>query len=644
MSIPCPYCNGLGRIVQTWTDPAGRAVQREVDCPACRPGHPNLAQRTQTAPSWERKWWQFWKRPSPLRIIKVRSISDWPAKCAACGATSTDYVIASCHLSPGVVPVLGMGADTESQIGYVIYPVCRFHRFISRIGDICSRKTLFNLGIFLITSICVAIAAVWAFNRVVRGIPIEDAETFRLVSGIALLGVAGFLFGRWFTPVRLVAISATSITLAFRNEAYAREFEELNGLNSVDDPILNSVDSGVRRGKKSVVHKLLLRQARGMAGAGWKDEHPIKRWHRSYLMNPTPHACWAGLPSVALLLVIFMLVEQKGYEAYAIVVALISYPLAAYACGACAVRLGYPAWIGAAPAALGLHYFALVYISTLPRRVDRFFEGVWSDKAWSRGRGRDSFLLILSAVLGLTLIWSFTSAWTAQVSPEERVIGRMIFFPPLLAAVGLVAWKRRPRHSQVDLDPLDQIMYRSFDKAEAARLIQEGLYAISFSGRNKSIQANILCKLARFSFNQADYATARSLFNESLDLTRQVCGEGHTDCAIARCEMAMLYEVMGVYHEAESLYQQALNALLCNFGERHLFRPVPLGAGAGPRCQLEFRGGRESPGKSLGDPELHDRNRPPRVRRDFDRIGRASASHRPRSRSRVVLARGRRDQ
>ncbi len=56
MSIPCPYCNGHGRTVQTWTDPTGRAVQREVDCPACRSGHSNLAQRTPTAASWERKW------------------------------------------------------------------------------------------------------------------------------------------------------------------------------------------------------------------------------------------------------------------------------------------------------------------------------------------------------------------------------------------------------------------------------------------------------------------------------------------------------------------------------------------------------------------------------------------------------------
>ena len=44
MSIPCPYCNGHGRIVQTWTDPAGRAVRRELDCPACRSGHPNQPQ------------------------------------------------------------------------------------------------------------------------------------------------------------------------------------------------------------------------------------------------------------------------------------------------------------------------------------------------------------------------------------------------------------------------------------------------------------------------------------------------------------------------------------------------------------------------------------------------------------------------
>ena len=158
----------------------------------------------------------------------------------------------------------------------------------------------------------------------------------------------------------------------------------------------------------------------------------------------------------------------------------------------------------------------------------------------------------------------------AGIEPEVRTFGLVAFVVSLMSMIGLFVWMNRRRRSVGSLDPIDEVMYQSFDRAESARLIREGLYAITHCGRNEVIQANVLCKLARFSFNQADYAAAKSLFRESLALTRKVCGEGHTDCAVALSEMAMLVEVMGDYDEAERLYRRAHDVLVSNLGERHV--------------------------------------------------------------------------
>jgi hypothetical protein len=62
MGVLRPYCNGRGRIIQVWTDDAGRELQREVDCPACRSGHTAWVDRTAAVESRPNKWWQFWRR------------------------------------------------------------------------------------------------------------------------------------------------------------------------------------------------------------------------------------------------------------------------------------------------------------------------------------------------------------------------------------------------------------------------------------------------------------------------------------------------------------------------------------------------------------------------------------------------------
>ena len=154
-------------------------------------------------------------------------------------AVAKTAAIAACHVSSGVAPLAGMGADNDGRTVYIRYPICRWHRFVAAVADRCSRKSMFNLAVSLVTGFCIFAVSVATYRSVVRGVPPGDPEAFRVWIVTVFVGVGGFLFGRWFTPVRLVAVSATSITLSFRNQAYAREFEDLNCREFVD-PIFES--------------------------------------------------------------------------------------------------------------------------------------------------------------------------------------------------------------------------------------------------------------------------------------------------------------------------------------------------------------------------------------------------------------------
>ena len=66
------------------------------------------------------------------------------------------------------------------------------------------------------------------YDWLIHGIPVHDLAALAIYCSIALAGIAVFVLGRRWSPVRLNSATDETITISIANPFYARNFEELN--------------------------------------------------------------------------------------------------------------------------------------------------------------------------------------------------------------------------------------------------------------------------------------------------------------------------------------------------------------------------------------------------------------------------------
>jgi hypothetical protein len=169
------------------------------------------------------------ERRTTLAKFRLRSEPVWPTKCAACGAAPAAMARATCSVVQAALPI-GVITAWSTLRTEIEYPVCQRHRWTSMIAGRFSRRSLFNLGIGVMT-VFSCFAVITHVVRRARGLQATmDPGTVSLFLGIACTGIVMFFVGRRFTPVRLLDVSEQTITLWFQNEEYAQEFREANSL------------------------------------------------------------------------------------------------------------------------------------------------------------------------------------------------------------------------------------------------------------------------------------------------------------------------------------------------------------------------------------------------------------------------------
>jgi len=108
--------------------------------------------------------------------------------------------------------------------------------------------------------------------------------------------------------------------------------------------------------------------------------------------------------------------------------------------------------------------------------------------------------------------------------------------------------------------------------ATCARLAQQGLAAselIATYGLQSNVSARLLNQVAFYLAARGQYAVAEPLYQQALEIRRQVLGEQHPNFAQSLNALASLYESTGRYEQAEPLLQQALEIRREVLGEQH---------------------------------------------------------------------------
>ena len=108
--------------------------------------------------------------------------------------------------------------------------------------------------------------------------------------------------------------------------------------------------------------------------------------------------------------------------------------------------------------------------------------------------------------------------------------------------------------------------------ASCERLAQQGLAAselIATYGLQSNVSARLLNQVAFYLQARGQYAVAEPLYQQALEIDRQVLGEQHPDFASSLNNLAALYYSTGRYEQAEPLYQQALEIRRQVLGEQH---------------------------------------------------------------------------
>jgi CHAT domain-containing protein/Tfp pilus assembly protein PilF len=116
-------------------------------------------------------------------------------------------------------------------------------------------------------------------------------------------------------------------------------------------------------------------------------------------------------------------------------------------------------------------------------------------------------------------------------------------------------------------------MISLYGKGKVSEAAERGERALeirkSVLGEQHSDHAQSLNNLAVLYERMADYAQAEPLYKEAMETRQAVFGETHPEYATSLNNLASLYETMGDYARAEPLYKQALEIRKSVFGEMH---------------------------------------------------------------------------
>lgn len=151
----------------------------------------------------------------------------WPAKCAACGLPATATVKSSCSIVTGVGYYVLFMRTTHLRTS-ISYPVCGRHLWLARIAGIISARNLLNLALCVLWAFPAMAVIFVVFDKLFNGVSIEAPDVVLTNSVIVAIGIAVFMFGRRFTPIKLTAATEEAVTIFIRDDTYAHEFENLN--------------------------------------------------------------------------------------------------------------------------------------------------------------------------------------------------------------------------------------------------------------------------------------------------------------------------------------------------------------------------------------------------------------------------------
>jgi hypothetical protein len=91
-----------------------------------------------------------------------------------------------------------------------------------------SARNLFNLALGVCWAVLAISLVAVLYDWLIHGIPVHDLAALAIYCSIALAGIAVFVLGRRWSPVRLNSATDETITISIANPFYARNFEELN--------------------------------------------------------------------------------------------------------------------------------------------------------------------------------------------------------------------------------------------------------------------------------------------------------------------------------------------------------------------------------------------------------------------------------
>lgn len=153
-------------------------------------------------------------------------------------------------------------------------------------------------------------------------------------------------------------------------------------------------------------------------------------------------------------------------------------------------------------------------------------------------------------------------------------------------------------------------LYRTGAHPTAVKLAQEVLLIHKrLLGEEHPLYAASLSNLGILYESMGDYARAETLYTQSLETTRKVKGDEHPDYAHCLNNLADLHSRQGAYATAEPIYRQALKIRKKTLGEQHLDYGISLNslaalhvyAGEHARAEPLFRQALEISRKTLGE-------------------------------------------
>jgi CHAT domain-containing protein/tetratricopeptide (TPR) repeat protein len=122
----------------------------------------------------------------------------------------------------------------------------------------------------------------------------------------------------------------------------------------------------------------------------------------------------------------------------------------------------------------------------------------------------------------------------------------------------------------MSLNSLADLYYSRGEYAQAKPLYRQALEIRKQAlGERHPDYAHSLSNLAVLYKDQGEYAQAEPLFRQALEITKQVLGERHPNYASSLNNLASLYDSQGEYTKAEPLYCQARDLIKQALGERH---------------------------------------------------------------------------